>query len=545
MMPTPAPDAHVLLPDRQIEGALTGLYRSVSAAQFYPPYHPQLREAVSQGYRAWRSAEADCRWTEPGLEYRAGGLWLGELRVGERNPAIASLARTFASHGIHRVRVRRPLSRDAFAYWAGLLASNPDALTDRGGIAGAWEQGVYSPFLEIRAARAVAGRESLRAGRPRDRGWGEGLPSGIEARVLSDPMVQARIAMLQSRSPRERRVLDLLLRLSREPDMARFLDILRRIARHAGEYLEEDRFREAYAVVLYLFREAQNMDALGDADRRDYLLDTVRLLVRGEFLSWLIERVASDAESQDAEAGAYVLRVVGERAVVPLINALVAEKRRLGRRRLVDVLVSIGPPVVPYAVRMLEDQRWFVVRNMVTVLGGIGTQEAIRAVLRISRDPDPRIRKEAARVLGRAAGPEVEDRIVELMEDPDPSVRLMAISAAGSLRTPVMMEALWDLYRAIPIRSSEWALKPAVLQAVGRSGLREAVPRVVEELRRKHWFHRRRWTEVRRAAIQALGDLGGPEAVAALEAVVEDDPSAELRAAARRALAAARGTMDR
>ena len=538
MIPSSTPETPVILPGRRVEASLVGLQRSVTAWQFYPPGHPQLAQALADGYRAWRAGERDHRWQEPALEYRDAGLWFAETRLGPRNPAIQSLARSFGAHGIHRVRRLGPLPPEGFRYLVSLLGAAPDALAGDGGICALWERSPYAAHLEIRTIRVVPGAEPP-PGRNPARPWGLGLPEGLEARALADPGLQARIGSLRNRGPRERRVLDLLLRLAREPDITRFLSFLREITRLVVDYAEAERFREAFCVILFLFREAQNLDALGDGGRRDYLLDTIRLVLKGDFLAWLIERMVSEDSQQEVEAGGYVLRSVGKAAVVPLINALVAEKRRMGRRRIVDVLVSIGEPVVPFAARMLDDQRWYVVRNMVTILGGIGSPEAVRAVLRTSRDPDARIRREAARALGRARGADVEERIRELLADPDPSVCLMAIAAAAAQRSSSMLEVLWDLYRRISIRSSQWNMKPAVLQAMGRTGLPEAAPLLASVARRRPFLYRRRWIAVQQAAVQALGDLGGREPLGVLQEL-RDHPTPELRAAARRALAAAR-----
>ncbi|WP_025324012.1 HEAT repeat domain-containing protein [Deferrisoma camini] len=538
MEPVASAENRLILPEVRIEAALAGLHRAVAGRQFYPAGHPQLAGILTQGYRAWRDAEEDYRWEDPGLEYRSGGFWFGETPLGARNPAVLGLARLWGRHGLQRLRVHKSCSRDAYEHLVDLLAASPDTLRPQGGLANLWSRSPYAAQLEIVAAHAVAGPDRPRS-RQQARAWGQALPPERIPQALADPLLEARWGALGKRGPRERRILDLLMRLSHETDVPRFLELLQEIARFVVDYAEVQRFREAYDVVLFLFREAQGLEALGEEIRRDYLLETIRMLVRGEFLSWLIGRVTGEASEADAEAGAYVLRTLGESAVIPLINALVAEKRRPGRRRLIEILVAVGDPVVPTALRMLEDQRWYVVRNMVTILGGIGSPEALRGVVRASADPDPRVRREAARMLGRADLAETEERIRELLDDPDPSVRLMAISAAAARGSEAMVEALWRLYDRISLRSPHWDLKPAVLRALGRIGHRDSLPRLVRIARKRPWLCRRRRNALRAAALQALGDMGGEEALEVLSAFV-DGPEPELRAVARRALAAAR-----
>jgi HEAT repeat protein len=213
----------------------------------------------------------------------------------------------------------------------------------------------------------------------------------------------------------------------------------------------------------------------------------------------------------------------------------------MGRRRLVDVLVAVGEAAVPWALKMLEDQRWYVVRNMVTILGGIGAPEGLRALVRLSRDPDSRIRKEVARVLGRPGLPgsaETERHLLYLLDDPDMAVRLMAISAAASSRSSRVLDAMWKTFRRIPIWSKHWELKASLLRALGYMGLEERlVPHLASIVRKRPLLWRRRWETVQRAAIQALGASGAPGAKVLCDLREHENP--ETRRAVARAFVSA------
>ncbi|GAB4281013.1 MAG: hypothetical protein Kow0092_36500 [Deferrisomatales bacterium] len=533
-------EEQVLLSDKKIEGALLAVHRSVCAHQFYPPGHPSLQQALKDGYKEWRTGEKDHRWEQYGLQLRGGALWLGETRLGEGNPALASLARTFAAHGLAGVRRLGPLSADGFAHWASLLGTAPEVLAPQGGLAALWRRTPYKAALELTGltVRAVPpGSEGREAPAGPAGEWGQGLSEDSEeAAALADPALLGRLQAFRQRSPKERRVLELLLQLGRTEDMGAFLALLREVSRHVEGYLYEERFREAFHVVLFLYREAQNMDAVGKGGKRDYLLEAVRRLVRKELLTWLTRFVATERGAEEAEVGEYVLRFLGKDAVVPLLNALVAERSRVGRRRLLDVLVAIGPPVVPWAMRMLEDQRWYVVRNMVTILGGVGTPEAVKALLRVAGDPDSRLRKEVARALGRVTGEQAAEELRKLLDDPDPGVRLMAVGSAAGHRTETMLDALWGVFRRVPMRSSRWNARVPILQSIGRMGLEAAVGPLERLVRRRPLLWRSRWRVVRLAALQALGEIGGERARRILEEL-RDHRDAEVSKVAVRALA--------
>ncbi|MBI5445554.1 MAG: HEAT repeat domain-containing protein, partial [Deltaproteobacteria bacterium] len=172
-----------------------------------------------------------------------------------------------------------------------------------------------------------------------------------------------------------------------------------------------------------------------------------------------------------------------------------------------------GEPVVPVAVKMLQDERWYVVRNMVTVLGGVGSGEAVKALGRLADDPDYRIRRELARALARLPGSEADRLLVGLLADREPAVRLTAVDAAASRRSSEMLDALWSCYESSP----DWELRAAILRALGRTGLPEAAERLEAVARTRPLLHRRRWEALQVAALEALAALGGQAAAAALE----------------------------
>ncbi|MBI5016102.1 MAG: HEAT repeat domain-containing protein [Deltaproteobacteria bacterium] len=534
----PSPD-RALLTERRVEEALAGIQRAVAVSQFYPVTHPLVVDALADGYRAWQTVESDHRWEDVGLRLRNGTLWLGDACVGAENPAILNLARSLAGHGLVGVRQRNPLGPEGFTRLVQLLATAPDSLAAQGGLAGAWSKTPSASSLELQrlAVSAAEPKEDPRK-RPAGRGqeWGQGLSRGADLPALADPLLLSRLQVFRQRGPRERRVLDLLLRLNPTDEITAFLSLLKEIAQITQEYVTAEHFREAYHVALFLYREAQNMDALGKVGKRDYLLDTLRLILRGGFLQWLIGHVTTGRGQEETEVGEYILRALGKSAVVPLINALVTEKDRISRRRLVDILVAIGDPVLPYAVKMLDDQRWYVVRNMVTILGGVASPEALRALSRLAGDPDSRVRREAVRALARVAVPGALELLLSFLADPDSSVRLMAVSIAPAHRSTEMHDALVRMFRSIRGRSADWNLKAAILQAIGRMGLPEALIVLEEVVRHRPFFGRKRWEALQMTAAQALGELGG-EAAGRLLGELKSHRNPDVQRAAVRALA--------
>ncbi|HEX9053729.1 MAG TPA: hypothetical protein VF830_02390, partial [Gemmatimonadales bacterium] len=81
-------------------------------------------------------------------------------------------------------------------------------------------------------------------------------------------------------------------------------------------------------------------------------------------------RVLAEAEP-DAGLVERLLPRLGLDAGDPLLDALVASESRTARRKLLTWLAQLGPGIGPMVMERLESPHWYVIRNMLVLLGGI------------------------------------------------------------------------------------------------------------------------------------------------------------------------------
>src|SRR5262249_22456514 len=78
-----------------------------------------------------------------------------------------------------------------------------------------------------------------------------------------------------------------------------------------------------------------------------------------------------------------------------MLLVALAEEQNLGRRRrLFDFAVSLGPAIVPAATRFLNDDRWFVVRNVIILLRSVNDRTSLPEGRRCAHHEDLRVRIE-------------------------------------------------------------------------------------------------------------------------------------------------------
>ena len=157
------------------------------------------------------------------------------------------------------------------------------------------------------------------------------------------------------------------------------------------------------------------------------------------YIGLLKKRGARGREETDA-----VLVALEERSVGPLLQALAEEEDLLIRKAIVEIVTRIGRGAVPTILENLTDSRWYMVRNLVTVLGTLGMPDLAPHVAATLSHPDLRVKKEAIKALSRIPHPSAVTALCELCFFPEETVALTATAALASKKET---EAVVALYR--------------------------------------------------------------------------------------------------
>jgi HEAT repeat protein len=201
---------------------------------------------------------------------------------------------------------------------------------------------------------------------------------------------------------------------------------------------------------------------------------------------------------------------------------------------IVDI-AGVGAEIVDGAVRMLQTQLGGAAESVrlaiATVLGSIGRPEDVELVTQLLADPAARVRREAVNALVRLDPTTATDSIRIALGDECPDVRVAAARALGASSCDTVSEDL----RCLALDGD-----PRVRAAAARSaGVRLASGRAGESAGPLARLLDAALTDeatVALAAVQALSEVGGPEALRVASALQRDEP--ELVYEAVRCLAA-------
>jgi HEAT repeat protein len=250
-----------------------------------------------------------------------------------------------------------------------------------------------------------------------------------------------------------------------------------------------------------------------------------------------IARIGKTLEKEDVpleEVNAY-LSLLQENSIQPLVRLLGELKNSKARRVFCDALAGIGKNAIELFLPFMEDRRWFLVRNIVYILGRIGKEESLPYIQKAFNHEENRVRREAIQALGLIGGQKSVGLLVRALTDDDVRIRCMAAINLGKAGKKAGLIPLVEIVQSKEFYKREPVEIKAFFNGIGMVGSDEVVPILQDLLERKSWFGRGKADEIRMGAAHALAMIGTPDAKAILEAGI-DSKDETLREACTQAL---------
>lgn len=163
-----------------------------------------------------------------------------------------------------------------------------------------------------------------------------------------------------------------------------------------------------------------------NSERAKLIADAKATILNEEIIAGLMELGSQEETSA-------LVSLFGDAAVDALLQRLAAEEVGARRSMLIGVVANLVSGHGLMLRRWVEDERWYVARNVMTIVQRSGSSaEMLKMIETGMRHPHPAVRKEAVRALG-PAGAEALPRLVILTSDPEREVALAAADALGSV----------------------------------------------------------------------------------------------------------------
>jgi HEAT repeat protein len=465
---------------------------------------------------------------------------LADENLNVRYHAIESLGKMRASQAVDAL-IAVAESRDFFLAFPAL-----DALTAIGDSRVAPR---LVPLLEDELLRSPA-TEAL--GQLGDEEVAAPLAELLNTPGANAPVIAQAFAALYARYEKSyqegRYIADLARRAINETGVRNLLDA---IDRASGDDL-----RPLALVLGWLEGEAVEralVRLLGQATARKEVIES---LVRyGERVTKLLIEKLDGEDVETRKAAAIALGRIGDSGAVPaLVGVLTGDDEltivaagalgKIGDRRAFDALLemlghadvavrqaaiaainSLGhPEMAEHALKLLSDANPYVRESAVKIAGYFGYAECTGLLLDRCHDADENVRRAAVEHIAYLEDDRVIPTLVDALRNAPPRVRAAAAAAFAQVDSPTALPHLLDA-----LRDTDSWVRYFAARSIGRHRRVESLDALARVASGDEASH------VRIAAIDSLGQIDGPGAVAVLTSFVES-PDLNLARAALKSL---------
>jgi HEAT repeat protein len=229
-----------------------------------------------------------------------------------------------------------------------------------------------------------------------------------------------------------------------------------------------------------------------------------------------IETVLNDSPGSSVDDLEALFLMLSPAVAPALCELLAALKHKPHRLMVCEVLIEHSKHNPQILAKGLSDPRWYVVRNLVYVIGKLGNGQLLKSLDPLKHHPDVRVRKEVLKALKTLCPPDAGNSLIDFLRDGEETIRMSALKLLLSGTHTTTFHAWASVVTHSAFLERSHSEKHAVFQAMGQTAGEECVPYWQDLVTRRFWRRRRLHAEVGALAAEALGILGTPAAVMAL-----------------------------
>ncbi len=212
--------------------------------------------------------------------------------------------------------------------------------------------------------------------------------------------------------------------------------------------------------------------------------------------------------SEYLSAYAY-LSSLEQKTVEYLLNMLTEENDREARIFILDLLKDFGKNEFTLLGEHLGDERWYVVRNIVSILAESKAERAIAMLRRAADNKNAKIRQEVIKALISIGGKKAAGVLAKILKDQDIEMQLSTIRAFAEMPGLGAGDAtpLIEFLQERPLKKKEQEVTLAAIRALGKIGGSDAAVFLNGFKRIRWWRSHKLQAERRGEALHSIEQI--------------------------------------
>ncbi len=490
---------------QRVTQAVTEFAKGIKSASFYPADHPVLLQAVTKIIQLFEAVPLpeeglSIDVTKSTLLYRDVPLPSGG------NKAVIDLNRELYLRRVARIIFLPNLQPGEVVSCLKAITLDPEEIQDAGGL--------ERILLRMKVTRIWANRVDY--DRLTDLLKEEELEEIPSEDLHDDPQATSDYPLQVDVPPEEAVTIETLIaRIAKETDPSAYRGHIVEFSRFLLAERAERKIEYATQAMTIFVRHIE-----APPRGSEEIAGLARLAIKevaseelvAHYIGLLKKRGVRGREEADA-----VLVALEERSVGPLLQALAEEEDLLVRKAIVEIVTRIGRVAVPTILENLTDSRWYMVRNMISVLGTLGMPDLAPHIVSTLSHPDLRVKKEAIKALSRIPHPSSVAALCDLCFFPEETVALAATAALSSKKETEAVVVLYRRAAAKLILYPNYRLAHEAIDSLRVIGTDESVTALEEILALRALWSTKKFLAMKFHALRSISKIKGERSEEVIE----------------------------
>ncbi len=271
------------------------------------------------------------------------------------------------------------------------------------------------------------------------------------------------------------------------------------------EYLLEE--KEIDKVVDLLNSLNQTMESMVLKDKQIFAIRRILEKSSSPNNIQLLGTVMKGDGEAHSEAVLKYFKFLNKQTIEPLCLLLGELDSGKWRKLICEQLTELGRGEIQLLSKFLPDPNPFLVCHILYILGKIGDPSMVKYLGNLSSHPDVKVREETLQVLNKL-GRNGKDLIQKFLGDSKPGIRAKAALILSRNAKSEAARPLTEIILSEDFYKRDYDEKASFFRALGETGSQEVIPVLKRIAKKRSWFQRGRWDEMKQCAANTLKMMG-------------------------------------
>jgi hypothetical protein len=283
-------------------------------------------------------------------------------------------------------------------------------------------------------------------------------------------------------------------------DMDAYENMISYFERTIHSLLEQ---KEVGKVVTILNHLNDTMESMALKDKQIFAIRRILETSSSPYCIQLLEKAANGNGEAESKSVLQYLQLVTKQAIDPLCQSLGGSGSATWRKMICDVLVELSQEDIQPLVKFLSDPDPFLVYHILSILGRVGHPSTVKYLGNLVVHKDPKVREETLQMLSKF-GEKGRDLVRKFLKDPVAGIRGNASVILARIVKDRAAKPLLEIILSKDFYKRDLEEKASFFKGLGETGSEEVIPILKKIARKRRWFQRAKWREMRLCANNTL-----------------------------------------